>query len=280
VELDNLSGRIFQKLYPESEIQVTGFQSARIPNNSVDLAISNVPFGDYKVPGARDYPNLLIHDYFFARALDKVRPGGLVAFITSDGTLDKGDKRVRELLAEKADLVGAVRLPNNAFQENAGTEVTTDIILLRKKSDQPFQGQAFTRLRTVGRAEVKNSEGVTEARDIRCKRVLRAPSEAGALGEHTLAGTMYGGNDYALVARAGQDTASLLKAAVNRLPAKILDAAHNPMAGLTQALGELAKEGEREGSVQIDDKGDFFQVSDGRREPAPWLSTKGLRERF
>lgn len=272
VELDNVSGRIFQKLYPESEIQVTGFQEAKIPNNSIDLAISNVPFGDYKVPGGRDYPNLFIHDYFFARSLDKVRPGGLVAFITSDGTLDKADKRVRELLASKADLVGAVRLPNTAFLENAGTEVTTDIILFRKKDNSNFIGEPFTRLTTVGRANIKDSSGKLEGRDIRVNEYYAHHPEQ-ALGEHTLAGTMYGGGDYALVAKAGQDTERLLNQAGARLPEKVMG---ERLAEIPESLGDLAQQGQREYSTQLAPDGNFMQVVDGRLEPAKWLTEKGF----
>jgi RNA polymerase sigma factor (sigma-70 family) len=280
IELDKVSGKIFQKLYPESEIQVTGFQDAKIPNNSIDLAISNVPFGDYKVPGARDYPNLYIHDYFFARALDKVRPGGLVAFITSDGTMDKGDKRARELISQKADLVGAVRLPNTAFAENAGTEVTTDILLFRKKDNSIFNGQPFTRLTTVGDATVKNSEGKDERQDIRVNEYYAAHPE-NALGEHTLAGTMYGSNDYALVARPGQNTAGLLSEAASRLPENVIG--ERGLSAEERAFaksGQLAESGQQEGSVQLTGDGEFRQVIDGRLEPPQWLTQKGFGKDF
>src|SRR5581483_9317902 len=271
VELDKLSGSIFKKLYPESEIQIKGFQEASIPNNSVDLAISNVPFGDYKVPGARDYPNLFIHDYFFARSLDKVRPGGLVAFVTSDGTMDKSDRRVRDLLSEKADLVGAVRLPNNAFKEAAGTEVTTDILLFRKKDGSPFQGESFKNLATVGEGKVKNDKGELEKKDIRVNEYYQKHPEM-ALGEHTLAGTMYGGGDYALVARPGQDTAALLQNVIPRLPSAVI----GPQRASEEiASGALAQSGQREGSTQIEN-GEFRQVVEGRLVPAPWLTQKNF----
>ncbi len=134
VELDDISGRIAQKLYPDAKIDITGYEKTNYPNDFFDVAIGNVPFGDYRV-NDREYQNenFLIHDYFFAKSLDKVRSGGIVAFITSKGTLDKKDDTVRRYLAERAELLGAVRLPNTAFKANAGTEVTSDIIFLKKR---------------------------------------------------------------------------------------------------------------------------------------------------
>jgi N12 class adenine-specific DNA methylase len=136
VELDNISGCISQKLYPEANIRISGFEKTDFPNDFFDVAIGNVPFGDYKVYD-RDYDkyNLLIHDYFFAKSLDKVREGGVVAFITSKGTLDKKNPMVRKYLGKRAELIGAIRLPNNAFKDNAGTEVTSDIIFLKKRKE-------------------------------------------------------------------------------------------------------------------------------------------------
>lgn len=140
VELDSITGRLAGQLYPQAKILVDGFEHTNLPDNSIDLAVGNVPFGNYKLPDPRyDSKNLLIHDYFFAKTLDKVRPGGIVAFISSKGTLDKQDSTVREYLAQKADLLGAVRLPNNAFAKNAGTEVTSDILFLQKRESPPEQ---------------------------------------------------------------------------------------------------------------------------------------------
>jgi len=134
VELDSISGRIAQQLYQNSNIAVTGFEKVNIPDSFFDVAIGNVPFGDFKVLDKRyDKHHFLIHDYFFAKALDKVRPGGVVAFITSKGTMDKENPSVRKYLAQRADLIGAIRLPNNAFKKNAGTEVTADILFLQKR---------------------------------------------------------------------------------------------------------------------------------------------------
>ena len=134
VELDGISGRIARQLYPKADIKITGFEKAGYPNDFFDIAVGNVPFGQYKVADRKyDKNNFLIHDYFFAKALDLVRPGGVVAFVTSKGTMDKKNPGVRKYLAQRAELLGAVRLPNTAFRENAGTEVTSDILFLKKR---------------------------------------------------------------------------------------------------------------------------------------------------
>ncbi len=133
-ELDGLTGRIAKQLYPHADIQITGFENTTYPNDFFDVAVGNVPFGQYKVSDRQyDKHNFLIHDYFFAKTLDKVRPGGIVAFVTSKGTMDKKNPEVRKYLAQRAELLGAVRLPNTAFKENAGTEVTSDILFLKKR---------------------------------------------------------------------------------------------------------------------------------------------------
>ena len=134
VELDSLTGRIAQQLYPNAEIKIKGYESTYFPDNSFDVAVGNVPFGSYKLNDDRYNDNkFLIHDYFFAKTLDKVRPGGVIAFVTSKGTMDKENSDVRRYIAERAELLGAIRLPNNAFEANAGTEVTSDIIFLQKR---------------------------------------------------------------------------------------------------------------------------------------------------
>lgn len=134
VELDSVSGRIGKLLYPESDIQIKGFEETSFSNNFFDAVIGNVPFGEYKV-NDREYNknNFLIHDYFFAKSIDKVRNGGVIAFITSSGTMDKKDESVRRYIATRAEFLGAIRLPNDTFKGVAGTEVTSDIIFLKKR---------------------------------------------------------------------------------------------------------------------------------------------------
>jgi SAM-dependent methyltransferase len=133
VEIDPLTARIARALYPDADVRAQGFENAQLADGFYDVAISNVPFGDYPVhdPHLNAY-RFPIHDYFFAKAIEKVRPGGLVMFVTSRGTMDKVNSTLREYLAPKAEFLGAVRLPNTAFKQNAGTEVTTDIVMLRK----------------------------------------------------------------------------------------------------------------------------------------------------
>ena len=134
VELDSISGRIAQQLYQRNNIAVQGFENTDLPDSFFDAALGNVPFGNFKLSDKRyDKNNFLVHDYFFAKTLDKVRPGGIVAFITSHGTMDKENPSVRKYIAQRADLLGAIRLPNNTFKDAAGTEVTADILFLQKR---------------------------------------------------------------------------------------------------------------------------------------------------
>lgn len=134
VELDDISGRISKQLYQSAKIAVKGFEETNFDNNFFDVAIGNVPFGNYKLyDRLYDKYNFMIHDYFFAKTIDKVRPGGMIAYVTSKGTLDKKDQSVRKYINERAELVGAIRLPNTAFKENAGTDVTADILFLKKR---------------------------------------------------------------------------------------------------------------------------------------------------
>ena len=134
VELDTVSAGIAQQLYQKSSIAAQGFEETNLPDSFFDAVVGNVPFGDFKVPDKRyDKHKFLIHDYFFAKSLDKLRPGGVMALITSKGTMDKENSAVRKYIAQRADLIGAIRLPNNTFKGNAGTEVVSDILILQKR---------------------------------------------------------------------------------------------------------------------------------------------------
>jgi hypothetical protein len=139
VELDSITGRIAKQLYQNANIAIQGYEATSLPDSFFDVAIGNVPFGDYGVADKRyDKNRFLIHDYFFAKTLDKVRPGGIIAFVTSSGTMDKKNPSVRKYIAQRADLLGAIRLPNNAFLANAGTGVVADILFLQKH-DRPIE---------------------------------------------------------------------------------------------------------------------------------------------
>ena len=146
VELDGITGLIAKYLYPNADVRIQGFEKANIPNNFMDVAISNVPFGNYAVVD-KSYPKKVtsaIHNYFFAKSLDKVRPGGIVMFITSSYTMNSSDSTVRRYIMQKADLLGAIRLPDSAFKGNAGTEVVTDILVLKKRADNTaYAGEDF-----------------------------------------------------------------------------------------------------------------------------------------
>ncbi|MEE1351761.1 MAG: DEAD/DEAH box helicase family protein, partial [Clostridia bacterium] len=134
IEIDDITGRIAKQLYPRNSISIEGYEDAVLPDSFFDVAIGNVPFGNYKLADKKyDKHKFFIHDYFFAKTLDKVRPGGIVAFITSMGTMDKQNSSVRKYIAQRAELLGAIRLPNNAFLKNAGTQVTADILFLQKR---------------------------------------------------------------------------------------------------------------------------------------------------
>ena len=134
VEIDSLTGRIAKQLYQKANIAIEGFEKTNLPADHFDVVLGNVPFGEIRVNDSRyNAQKFLIHDYFFAKALDKVRAGGVVMFITSKGTMDKASPEVRKYIAQRAELLGAIRLPDNTFKANAGTEVTSDILILQKR---------------------------------------------------------------------------------------------------------------------------------------------------
>ncbi|MGI8436942.1 MAG: hypothetical protein ACR2NX_08575, partial [Chthoniobacterales bacterium] len=216
VELDPVSAAIARHLYPDADIRGQGFETTALPNESFDLAISNVPFGDYKLhdPQFNDR-NFLIHDYFFAKAMEKVRDGGLIVFVTSKGTLDKIDSSLRDYLHARADLVGAIRLPNTAFKQNANTEVTTDIVFLRKR----VEGEQPKRPAWLNLADNVNREG--EA--FRINEYFAANPQM-MLGQMANAGTMYRSNEPAL-APDGRNVAEALREAITSLPEGIYRAA-------------------------------------------------------
>ena len=157
VELDEISGRIAKLLYPEAEIRIEGYEKSRFPNDFFDVAIGNVPFGNYSV-NDRSYNNrgFLIHDYFLAKTIDQLRPGGVMAFITTKGTMDKENDSVRRYLSERAELLGAIRLPNDAFYQNAGTRVTSDILFFQKRDTVSLEKPDWLRTETI-RSEKGNA---------------------------------------------------------------------------------------------------------------------------
>ena len=210
VELDSISGRIAQQLYQKNKIAVQGFETMQFPDSFFDCVVGNVPFGNYKVPDKRyDRHNFLIHDYFIAKSLDLVRPGGVVAVVTSSGTMDKKDSSVREYLANCADLVGAIRLPNNAFQRNANTGVVADILFLQKRDRA-----AVERADWVDLGETPEGYSINQ---------YFAQHPEMVLGEITTESTQYGKQETTVKPIEGADLAEQLKEAVGNIQATITE---------------------------------------------------------
>ena len=213
VEMDSISGRIMAKLYPQAKIHQKGFEKANIAKASMDLIVGNVPFHkDGPVDGA--YPKASLHNYYFLRGIDLLKPGGLMVAITSDSTMDNDvSKKSREWLAERADLVGAIRLPNNAFAKNAGTQVTTDILIFRKKDGMPFkEGNLFTR-----KAETKTHKG----EPIKVNQYFVDNPDM-MLGKLSLESTMYGGDPaMAVLPHKGQELGPQIVEAFDKLPGEV-----------------------------------------------------------
>jgi len=203
VEIDSLTGRIAKQLYPEAHIDIKGFEKTSFKNGSFDVAVGNIPFGDFSLQ--YDRQSLKIHDYFFMQALDKVKDGGIVAFVTSKGTLDKRDSSFRRMLAEKADLIGAVRLPNTAFK-TAGTEVTADIIFLQKRQSPPEKMPDWVNIGASAAGLPINEYFVQHPEMV--------------LGEIVQGNKMYGrNNDTMCVPFEGRELSELLPEAVSRIHA-------------------------------------------------------------
>ena len=209
VEIDSISGRIAQQLYQNSSIAINGFEKVEMPNSFFDVAIGNVPFGDFKVRDKKyDKNHWLIHDYFFGKTLDKVRPGGMIAFLTSKGTMDKENSAVRKYLAQRADLIGAIRLPDNAFKANAGTEVTSDMIFLQKRDRMTDIEPDWVHLDTDENGIRQNAYFVQHPEMV--------------LGEMVMESTRFG-MDSACRAYEDADLSELLSEAVKNLHAQITD---------------------------------------------------------
>ncbi len=217
VELDHITGGIAKNLYPSANIQApVGFQDFTVPDDFFDLAIGNPPFGSERLydKERRHLNKLSIHNFFFAKAIEALRPGGVLAMVVTNRFLDGSIPAAREMIAKQADLVGAIRLPNNAFLKNAGTEVTTDIVLLRKHVEGDKPGASWTTVK-----DYRGADGKT----VPLNEYFVANPDM-MLGDFGAYGTMYGPDDPALVAREGQETSALLKRAIGKLPQDIMAA--------------------------------------------------------
>lgn len=269
VELDGLTARIAQKLYPDATIFAQGFEETPLPDNYFDAVVGNVPFGDYAVhdPHTRHSLTRSIHDYFFAKSVEKVRPGGMLALITSRYTMDKQDTTIRSYLAEKADLIAAVRLPNTAFKGNAGTEVTTDILFLQKRTPgQEPAGEKWTETETI------ELEGCSIALN---EYYLRHPEMM--LGQLTLEGTMYRGKEPTLT---GELTQESLQKAIKALPEGISTSRthgqeSSPVAQLTDTESLRCMKDGGYGEVE----GKIVLRNGNSIEPAPLTALDAMRVR-
>ncbi len=211
VELDGLTGRIAKQLYPNARIEIKGYENTNFQNNSFDLAIGNVPFGQYKVfDPAYNKLGFSIHNYFFAKAIDQVRPGGIVAFVTSRYTMDSKATEAREYMAQRAELLGAIRLPNNAFLSNAGTEVVSDILFLQKRE------QPITELPDWVQTG-ENKDGYT----INSYFVLHPEM---ILGEQSSDSTQYGRQDFTVKPIPGTDLGEQLREAISHIDGQYVEA--------------------------------------------------------
>lgn len=260
VELDTLTGGILGKLYPDADIQVTGFENAkRVGDNTLDLVISNVPFGNFRVTDKKrpQYARQSIHNYFISRAIDAARPGGLVMEITSHFTMDSvSGASIREEWGRKADLVAAVRLPGTAFEKNAGTQVTTDILIFRKKdSGLSPVSNAF---RNVENVETPDGPAVVNEYFVQHPEMV--------LGEHSLQGSMYGENEYTLKPKDGESIEDGLKKALDALPANVFGEGR---AVPVEREERIADAGMREGAL-VEKDGGLFTVSDGALVKPEW----------
>lgn len=244
VEIDSISGRIAQKLYPDADIQIKGYEDTHFQNGAFDVAVGNVPFGDLGFPDKK-YGTTKLHDYFFAQSLDKVKDGGIVAFVTSKGTLDKKDETFRKQLAEKADLIGAVRLPNNAFKANAGTEVTSDIIFLQKRSEPPQEIPDWVHLG-------KTEDGLTV-------NSYFAENPDMVLGKIVEGNKLYGRlDDTMCVPIEGTNLREQLSQAVQKLDAHISDTKTVEVFKFSDKQVNLTADELRPFSFFKDDKGDIY----------------------
>lgn len=219
IELDSITARIARQLYPEATVQNQDYTAARVPQGFYDLAIGNPPFAGIEIKADKRYPQgFLLHDYFFAKTLDAVRPGGLLAFVTSEGTMNKMEPAARQYLADRADLVGAIRLPNTAFKGSAGTEVTTDVIFLRKRAEgEPAGDQSWVQVDMVPLPGLEGGR-MTE---FKVNRYFTQNPDM-ILGKQGGFGTMRFRGQYAVVPNEGERLSDAFAAAVRRLPADVM----------------------------------------------------------
>lgn len=269
IEFDSITGGILQQLFPDEQIRVESFVDTKLPRDFYDVAVGNPPFSQTKILGDPEYAKraLSLHDYFFAKTIDRVKPGGLVVFVTSRYTMDKLDDKARQYLAERADLVGAIRLPQTAFKQNAGTEVVTDVLFLRKK----VKGEKFEHAKDwLKTAEAKDAAGNTlmvkdkdgKERPAMINEFFAANPDM-VLGQHANTGSMYSDKEYTVTPLPGDIEAHFAKA-VEKLPAGIYQA---PRGGLAEAAKvreiDFNPKAKKEGNYYVTDAGVLMQRESG-----------------
>lgn len=262
IEFDTMTGEILQQLFPDERILVESFVDSKLPKNFYDVAVGNPPFSGTKILGDPEYAKraFSLHDYFFAKSIDRVKPGGLVVYVTSRYTMDKLDDKARKYLAERADLVGAIRLPQTAFKQNAGTEVVTDVIFLRKKvPGETFEGaQAW-----AGVAQVNGKDGmplmVSAGKDGAERPALIneyfAANPQMVLGQHANTGSMYADKEYTVTPLDG-DIEALFAKAVENLPENIYQAPRGSSAEAAKVREiDFNPKAQKEGNYYVSDSG-------------------------
>lgn len=259
VELDSITGRLLKKLYPEADVTVAGLQDTRIPNNSLSLVIGNVPFSEIKIYDKRYPESFALHNYFIARSIDAVKPGGLVVTISTHGTMDAIGTHARKHFAERADFLGAIRLPSNAFQKNAGTDVVTDILVFRKKDGTVSSSENF--IQTVDFEDDEEKVPLNEYFSAHPDMMLGTPS---------IGHGMYANNSFLLEAKKGADLSSQIDDAMK----KIFEA-HKPKKDIDATIYEelptdTDKKNLKDGELYIENGQlyEWHRDSDGTPNPA------------
>lgn len=256
IEFDPITGAIARALYPQSNVIVGDYTKTALPKDFFDAAIGNPPFSSTVVSNDAEYKKhgFMLHDYFFAKTLDRVKPGGVVAFVTSKGTMDKASSRAREFMAERANLIGAVRMPQTAFKENAGTEVVTDVLFLQKRGP----GIQDNGVKWLGTKEVDTPQGKAPVNE------YFADHPEMVLGEHAKTGSMYRADEYTVLPRAGEDIEQAFAKAIQSLP----EGGYRPARGSAAERAfvqdrDFNPKAKKEGGLYVSDDGRLMQVEDG-----------------
>lgn len=265
VEMDHLTAQIAQVLYPEQNVLETDFTKQAFPNDFFDIAVGNPPFSKTQVLADPDYKKyrLSLHNYFFVKTLDKIRPGGILAFVTSHYTMDSENAKARERMAERADLIGAIRLPDTAFKANAGTEVVTDILFFRKRAE----GEKPAGENWINRSRIEIPGSDTYPAGVEDINEYFANHPEMVLGTHSLAGKMY--RELSYTVKPSGNLEAQLEAAANRLPQNIYSTAELPAAEQQELVVErdFNPANRKEGGLYVDSERRLMRTKDGAGVP-------------